>query len=435
MFMPRSALFLAIAVVLSLGACGGGPAGGGGGSGGMPGGNGGGGNGGSGGDSGGTAGAGTGGTTDAGMPPTGSGGAMPDGAASDLGPGMTDAPADTSNPGPTRSFVYASGYSAPITIFTLNTTTGALTPAGMASTGTGGEPTSLAFSPDKRFLYAGDEQKDQPMSRIIAYTVNQTTGALQEINREGTRGATNAHLAVHPSGKWLLTANYDTGNVTVFAIRDDGGLSPAMTPVTAGGQSHYIVFDSTGKFVYVPCIAAGHVAMFSFADGVLTPNNPPTVAVSGGPRHLALSPDERFAYLLTQSSSTVTTFTHDKAIGRLTVLETVNTTPGGSVGAHIAVHPSGKFVYASNRSDNSIAIFNVNAATGRLARVGFQRDMISYPWWFGIDASGQFLIVASDRSATVLVHRIDQVAGTLTPLGAPVTVALRPTFVGILSLP
>jgi 6-phosphogluconolactonase len=82
-----------------------------------------------------------------------------------------------------------------------------------------------------------------------------------------------------------------------------------------------------------------------------------------------------------------------------------------------------------------MAIFTVNLATGRLSPATFQRGMISYPWWFGMDATGQFLIVANDRSASVLVHRIDQVAGTLTPVGMPVSVAPRPTFVGVLSLP
>jgi hypothetical protein len=47
----------------------------------------------------------------------------------------------------------------------------------------------------------------------------------------------------------------------------------------------------------------------------------------------------------------------------------------------------------------------------------------------------QLLLVASDRSATVSVHRIDQTMGTLQRLGMPATVAMRPTFAGVLSLP
>jgi 6-phosphogluconolactonase len=150
---------------------------------------------------------------------------------------------------------------------------------------------------------------------------------------------------------------------------------------------------------------------------------------------MALSPDERFAYVLTQSESTIVSFTLDKATGRLSPLETVDSTPSPSLGAHIAVHPSGKFLYASNRADSSISIFTIDATTGRLTRVGYQRDMINYPWWFGMDAAGQFMMVASDRSATVLAHRIDSTTGTLQRLGTPLAVPMRPTFVGVLSFP
>lgn len=436
--MLKFALLLALATWLVLSAGCSSPAGGGGGSGGGSGtgGSGGAGSGGIGGTGGGGGGTGGGGGAGTGGGGGGSGGATDAGGGADLGGGDVSAPRDTTGEGPTRSFVYASGYAAPITIFSLNTATGALTPAGTASTGAAGEPTSLAFSPDKRFVYAGDEQKEGPMGKVIAFAINQDTGALQEINQTGTRGAVTAHIGVHPSGKWVLTANYGPpGTVTVFPVRDDGGVGTGLTPVTAGGQAHYIAFDGTGKFLFVPCVAANHVAMFRFTDGVLTPNDPATVAVPGGPRHFTLTPDERFAYVFTQGQSTIAAFAHDRTTGRLTAIETVNSTTTGSLGAHIAVHPSGKFLYTSNRGDNSVSIFSIEQATGRLTRGGFQRAMITNPWWLGLDATGQLLIVANDRAGTVLVHRVDQTTGLLQTLGAPIAVAMRPTYVGILTLP
>ena len=175
--------------------------------------------------------------------------------------------------------------------------------------------------------------------------------------------------------------------------------------------------------------------MFRFADGVLTPNQPPTIAVNGSPRHMAFTPDERFAYVISQSDSMIFSFTLDKTTGRLMPLESVASTASPTSGAHVAVHPSGKFLYASSRGDNSIVIFTIDANTGRLTRVGYQRDMISYPWWFSVDPTGQFLFVASDRSASVLAHRVNPTTGTLQTIGMPLSVAMRPTYVGVLSLP
>ncbi|HEY0705985.1 MAG TPA: lactonase family protein [Polyangia bacterium] len=379
---------------------------------------------------------------------SGTGGSGSGGASAGTGGSGTDARRDdgggsdsmTTTPGndggaPTRAFVYASGYSAPISIFSLDLASGKLTAAGMANTGTGGEPTSIAFAPNKKFLYVCDEQKDAPMARVIAYTINQTTGALQEINREGTRGSTNAHVDVHPSGKWVLSANYGTNTVTVFPVRDDGGLGTPMTPVPACGQAHYILFDSTGKYLFVPCVASNQVAQFRFAEGVLTPNETAMVAVTGGPRHLAFSPDERFVYSMGQSSSAVTQLAYDKATGRLTSVQTVPTAMGAGLGGHIALHPTGKFLYASNRRGPGLTIFSVDATTGRLTRVGDQADMLGAPWWFSLDPGGQFLVVPNSSSSNVLVHKVDQATGTLQPLGPASSVAMRPTYAGILALP
>ena len=288
---------------------------------------------------------------------------------------------------------------------------------------------------DKRVLYAGDEQKDKPASHVIAFSIDPTTGSLAEINRQDTGGTTLAHVGVHLSGKWVLSANYGTGNVTVFPVRPDGGVGAAMPRVTAGGQAHFILFDSAGQYLFVPCVAAGYVAMFRFADGVLTPNQPPTVAVNGSPRHMALTPDERFAYVISQSDSTIFSFTLDKTTGRLTPLESVSSTASPTLGAHVAVHPSGKFLYASSRGDSSIVIFTIDGNTGRLTRVGYQRDMINYPWWFALDPTGQLLFVASDRSTSVLAHRVNPTTGSLQTIGMSFSVAMRPTYVGVLSLP
>ena len=150
---------------------------------------------------------------------------------------------------------------------------------------------------------------------------------------------------------------------------------------------------------------------------------------------MALTPDERFAYVISQSDSMIFSFTLDKATGRLTPLESVSFMASPTLGAYVAVHPSGKFLYASSRGDSSIVIFTIDGNTGRLTRVGYQRDMINYPWWFALDPTGQLLFVASDRSTSVLAHRVNPTTSTLQTIKMPFSVAMRPTYVDVLSLP
>ena len=379
---------------------------------------------GSGGTAGGETAAGNGGT-----PGAGSGGESVGGTGGSAGAGGTVVEPAAS------SFLYVSGYAPPITTFTLDHALGTLTDGPNVSTGEAGEPTFIAFSPDMKFAYAIDEQLDGPLAWVIAYSVDQTTGALTEINREDVGTPVNAHVGVHQSGKWVLSANYDGNSVTVFAVRDDGGIEPGMTPVPAGTRAHQIVFDSTGEHLFVPCLE-GHVAVYDFADGALTPREPPTVPTDGGARHMAFSLDEKYAYVLTQNESTITQFSFDAASVTLTPIETIPAAPdGGALSAHIAVHKSGKFLYASNRSDDSVAMFSIDQATGKLTNIGYQREMLAFPRFFAMDPTGQWMVIASQDSAEILLHSIDQDTGLLTVVGSPIGVAPEPTFVGLWSFP
>ncbi len=362
------------------------------------------------------------------MPAAGSGGAP-------AGTGGGGGSGGTIEQPPANSFLYVSGYAPPITTFVVDHATGMLTEGPSVSTGDMGEPTFIAFSPDKKFAYAIDEQLDGPLAWVIAYSVDMATGALTEINREDVGTPVNAHVGVHPSGHWVLSANYDGNSVTVFEVRDDGGLEPGMTPVPAGTRAHQIVFDSTGTHLFVPCIE-GHIAVYDFADGTLTPREPATVPVDGNARHIAFSLDEKYLYVLTESQSTITQFSYDAASVTLTPIETIPAAPdGGALSSHIAVHESGKFLYASNRQDDSVAIFSIDQTSGKLTNVGYQREMLDFPRFFAIDPTGQWMVIASQNSAEILMHSIDQETGTLSVVGDPISVAAEPTFVGMWALP
>jgi 6-phosphogluconolactonase len=332
--------------------------------------------------------------------------------------------------------VYVSGYNPQISVFTLDPETGAPSLSSTTDAGAGAEPTFIAFSPDKNFAYAVDEQLDAAMANVIAFAIDQTSGALTEINRQQTGASIGAHVAVHPNGQWVFAANYGGGSVSIFAVRNDGGLEPATTPVAAGGQAHQIVFDSTGSIVFVPCVMAQHVALFDFSAGALVPHDPATVPIVGGPRSLAFTTDERFAYVLTQDESTITSFTYDAGTATLTSIETIPATPsGGSFSAQLHIHPSGKFLYASNRMDNGIASFAIDQQTGQLTEIEQHREMLDFPRSFAIDPSGRWLLIGNQHSNSLVTRRIDQLTGQLAVEGVPVAVAPEPTFVDILSLP
>ena len=335
---------------------------------------------------------------------------------------------------PGKTYVYVSG-SSQLSIFTLDLAEGTLTSAGKANAGMNAN--YLAISKDKKFLYQLNEQNP---SRVIAYSIDPSDGSLEEINRGETTGDGAPHIVVHPSGKWLVVPHYNSGHINVFAVRDDGGVG-AITTTSRGPndgcqKAHQAVFDESGEHLFVPCLGSNYVIQFKFDAGMLEYNEPPTVAVMGGPRHFALSPTAPFAYALSELNSTITQFSYDRATGKLSApvsIPSVENTSGAS--AHVAIHPSGKFLYASNRTENSIGAFSLDATSGKATPIAFEKAMISTPRDFGLDPSGQFLISANqDGQQDLNVYRIDQGDGRLMRVRS-VAVGGRPASVGFVVLP
>jgi 6-phosphogluconolactonase len=86
------------------------------------------------------------------------------------------------------------------------------------------------------------------------------------------------------------------------------------------------------------------------------------------------------------------------------------------------VHPSGKFVYASIRGLNVISIFAVDGASGKLTAAGHADSGGKTPRAFEIDPTGAFLLAANQDSGNVVVMKIDQGTGALTPTGSVIEV-------------
>ena len=333
------------------------------------------------------------------------------------------------------TFVYVSGSGGPnITRFALDVAAGTLTSKG--TIGAGNQPTYLAISPSGKNLYAVNETSP---SKVVAFSIG-AEGALTEINSQETTGNGGPHIAVHPSGKFVVVPHYGSGHVTVLPVRDDGGVGGAVAtsrgPNDGCQKAHQAVFDSTGEQLFVPCLGSNYVMQFTFPDsGMIALNTPPTVTVQGGPRHMALHPTAPFAYVLNELNSTLTQLSYDRETGLLSdpvVISSVQTSPGAS--AHVVIHPSGNFLYASNRTENSLGLFSLNATTGAASPVAFEKSMVSTPRDFAVDPSGQILIVANqDGQQDLLVYRIAS-DGALTKL-ANVAVGSRPSVVAIVNLP
>jgi 6-phosphogluconolactonase len=297
-------------------------------------------------------------------------------------------------------------------------------------------PSFLVMSADRRRLYSvhGDE------TYATSFSVDPASGLLQLLNRAETGGRNGVHQAIDSSGRFMVVANYGSGNLAVLPIRADGGLSDAVQVVALPGQTgphrieqvsshpHHVVFDPGGRSIIVPDKGLDRVFVFRFdgATGKLTPTEQgAAIARAGsGPRHAAFHPRLPIAWVLNEIASNVTTYFWDAERGSLRPVQILPTLPsdytGANTAAEIAVSAGGRFVYCSNRGHDSIAAFSADARTGLLTSVGWTPTRGRTPRYIGFDPSHSLLCATNEQSDTVVTYRADAATGRLAVAGSAV---------------
>lgn len=329
-----------------------------------------------------------------------------------------------------------------IYLFEMNPETGALSQRALFPNGA--NPSWLAFDADRTHLYSANETAEGSVS---AYAVNRADGHLTLINTVSSEGAGPAHLSLHPSGKFVLVANYAGGTVAVLPIlakgelakatdvkHDEGPVGPAHAASAPPGgfaisghdrvHAHMIQADPSGRFVLAADLALDRILIWKFdaVHGTLSPNDPPWVALppGDGPRHFVFHPNGRWLYSLQEEASTLVKFDYDAAGGRLNSKQTASTLPKGFKGTNftseVMISADARFVYAANRLHDSIAWFSIGTA-GDLTLAGEEWTRGDYPRSFNVDPTGRFLYSCNQRGDAIAAFRVNRQTGGLTFTG------------------
>ena len=301
----------------------------------------------------------------------------------------------------------------------------------------------MTVSPDKRFLIAA--VRSMPF-RAYSYSIDKSSGTLNLVGT-GTLAESYPYIAFDRSGRFLLGASYGANQVGVNPVGADGRVGDPLQVIPTARNAHSIRTDNTNRFAFVPHLGTDQVFQFLFDEksGRLSANTPPVLQLKQGtgPRHLIISPDNRFAYLLNELTGMITTLSLDPSAGTLKELDSVSVLPPdaklvtglprgavGTPGANQAprntdndiwasdlhLTPNGRFLYAAERTSSTLGAFRVDTESGKLTYLG-STPTEKQPRGFNIDPSGRFVVVSGERSDTIASYAIDAETGALKPLG------------------
>lgn len=255
--------------------------------------------------------------------------------------------------------------------FEADTARKTFTPAGITPQH---EPQFTRLAPDRRTLYAVWYEGEG--HGLCAYRIGPDR-ALTRISHVSCHGAGPNYLRVDSRGRYLLSANYRSGNLVVTRILPDGSLGETTDSAQHYGHGpnperqekphvHIAMLSDDDRFVYACDLGIDRIMTYRFDSehGSLSPADPPwtDLPAGEGPRHIAIHPSGAYAYLVTELGNKLFTYARDDDAGALTQLGSPLTLTPGTLTNHpseILVHPNGQCLYQLNRGHDSIGVWSL----------------------------------------------------------------------------
>ena len=266
-------------------------------------------------------------------------------------------------------------------------------------------PSWLARHPDLPVVYGVAELDN---GRVHAWSLAaDSPGA--DLGCGETGGSEPAHLIVDSSGRFLITANYTGGSVSVHRLAPDGSIGERTDlvqhertgdlPRQAGAHPH-MVREQDGVLLVVDL---GGDAVYRYEltdDGKLNLLGIVDAPAGSGPRHV-LPHGDRF-YLTAELSGEVLVYSDG---GQLLGRVPASTATGPNQPSELAA--SDRYLYVANRGPDSVAVFDLRGDD--LPR--YLTEVPAGTWPRHIALDGDLLYVASERSNEVLRLRLDPATG------------------------
>lgn len=275
-------------------------------------------------------------------------------------------------------------------------------------------PSFLTLDNTKKFLYAihGD------FGDITAFKILED-GKLKKLNSITLDAKNPVHVIMSANNRFLVIPFLQTGDVVTVErdVKTGELIKVASRKIVKGitendvSHPHMICFDQTGKRILVPCqgreAGVSKVVVFDFdpETGELTQVFERKTRLGAEARHVAMHPNGKFAYLVSEKDSTIGYYAYDEVNGTAIPMQILSTMPDTKTGdcwaSGVAMDNDGKYVYVSNRSDNSVTWYSIDQKTGYLTLVDNVSCMGHHPRFIVFGPTSRHLYIANKNTHTI----------------------------------
>ncbi len=268
--------------------------------------------------------------------------------------------------------------------------------------------------------------------------------SLKELSREDYPGRGLCHVSLDTTRRVLFGADYGGGSVVTFPVDESGAIKAYASFSRHEGSSvhpkrqqkphaHSFYAGPNNQYAYAVDLGTDKVEIYSFDAGTAKTTHIAAASVppGSGARHMKFSRDGKYAHVLNELTLTITTFSHDTATGKLTEIETVSVMPEGADGkamscSEILVSKDGKYIYTAARDlkgeKRDVISVLKTSPEGKLSWLQSAPAEVWIPRNINLTPSGNYLLIAGQRSGEVVALKVDQKTGLLSSTGSSIEV-------------
>lgn len=279
----------------------------------------------------------------------------------------------------------------------------------------------LTANPSFTNIYAVSEMPDSSAS-VSAFGFDPVSRKFTPKGSALTLGEDPCYVSTN--GRFLVTANYTGGSLSVFRLSANGELLDSKPfqkfAGSAGGPDslrqdsphmHCAVFTPDSSYLLVSDFSSDRILSYKVGSDSLEYYGASSLESGFGPRHIIFGSDS-VAYVIGELAGDITVMKYKD--GLVSPFEVIGCDPnhaGGS--ADIRLSPDGKFLYASNRLKNDgVAVFSVES-DGYLNNVSYTQTGI-HPRNIALTPNGKYLLVACRDDNRIEVYKRNRRNGKLT---------------------
>ncbi len=311
-------------------------------------------------------------------------------------------------------------------------TNGAQKPVPGSPFRTGPRPSSIALSPDNRFVYVSTAGRDGAAGGSVWAYALASNGTLTDLrDTRHPAGETPGPLALDPAGRRLYVASSGAGEgIYVFALDAASGTLRAVTgsPFTLeGDRATKLTFAPDGRFLYAAHDDGRGISGYRVdaGSGATTALKLADSVSIGNAFSIAINPAGTLLYAGFESGIFGYRLESDGTLTPLSGQPLVK-------GTHRALlfHPSAPLLYAADYYEYILTAYTLDN-TGRLRANPGALATTSYPVALALGHSATFLYASTEEN---LMHgvKLDGNGATLTALpGDPTTTGSHPATIVI----